>query len=129
MPYKDAAVRKLKHKQYSRDWYLKNRETHIGKTRIRKVRERQKWIEYKAAQKCSHCGIQHPAVIDFHHVIKEDKKSVNELVKRGSYVTAIREAESKCIPICSNCHRVLHWNETRIAMKRRRKKWKSKTIY
>ena len=127
MPYKDAATRKLKHKQYSRAWYQKNKQSHIHKTKLRKIRERQKWNEYKAEQKCSHCGIQHPAVIDFHHVIKEAKKSVNGLAKRGSYGVAIREAEGKCIPLCSNCHRILHWDETRTAMKKRRKKWKQKT--
>lgn len=129
MPYKDPAVRRQKQKQYSQTWYQKNKQYHIHKIRLRKSRERQKWTEYKAEQKCAHCGIQHPAVIDFHHVIKENKKQVNALAKRGNYGAAIREAEEKCIPLCSNCHRIFHWNESQKDMRKRRKKWKLKTTY
>lgn len=130
MPYKDPALRKEKHKHYARQWYLRNRKEQIAKNSKRKDRVRNTWNEYKAAQKCSHCGIQHPAVIDFHHVIKEGKKSVNKLATQHNNINAaIREAEEKCIPLCSNCHRILHWNEHRQRAKRRRKKWKSKTTY
>lgn len=130
MPYKDPALRKEKHKHYSKQWYLRNRKEQIAKNTKRKDRVRVLWIEYKAKQKCSHCGVQHPAVIDFHHVIKEGKKSVNKLIgERNSLKAAIREAEEKCIPLCSNCHRILHWNEHRRRAKKRRKKWKSKTTF
>jgi hypothetical protein len=123
LPYKDVTTRKLKQKQYSRAWYQKNKKAHIHKVWLRKDRERVKWQEYKAKQKCSHCGFSHPAVIDFHHIIKENKKSVNILIsKYGKYNAAIREAEEKCIPLCSNCHRILHWNEHNESTRRRRKK-------
>lgn len=127
MPYKDLAVRREKHRAYSRKWYLSNRDKQITKTTERKDRVRKLWNDYKAKQKCSHCGVQHPAVIDFHHVIKEGKKSVNKLIgERNSLRAAIKEAEEKCIPLCANCHRIFHWNEHNERKKRRRKKWKSK---
>lgn len=130
MPYKDPALRKEKHRAYSKKWYLNNRKAQIVKTTKRKDRVRVLWIEYKSKQKCSHCGVQHPAVIDFHHVIKEGKKSVNKLIgERNSLKAAIREAEEKCIPLCANCHRILHWNEHRRKALKRRKKWKSKTMF
>jgi hypothetical protein len=25
----------------------------------------------------------------------------------------VYEEVKKCLPLCSNCHRILHWNETR----------------
>lgn len=130
MPYKDLAVRREKHKRYSREWYLRNRKKQITKNTQRKDRVRKLWNEYKAKQKCSHCGVQHPAVIDFHHVIKEGKKSVNKLIgERNSLRGAIREAEEKCIPLCSNCHRILHWNEHQRRSKKRRKRWKFKKTF
>lgn len=130
MPYKNPAVRREKHKHYSKEWYLRNRKKQLRKGTERKDRVRRLWNEYKAKQKCSHCGLQHPAVIDFHHVIKEGKKSVNDLIKRNySLKAAIREAEEKCIPLCSNCHRILHWKEHKHRAKKRRKKWKSKTTF
>lgn len=127
MPYKDPAVRREKNKLYSKEWYQRNRKYRIKKSAERKDRVRKLWIDYKAKQKCSHCGVQHPAVIDFHHVIKEGKKSVNDLiVYHNNYEAAVREAEEKCIPLCSNCHRILHFNERRQRRKKRRKKWKLK---
>lgn len=123
MPYKDKAVRKAKQKLYSRKWYESNRREIIRKTARRKDVEREKWIAYKTKQRCSHCRKKHPAIIDFHHVIKEGKRSVNHLaLKQVNIKEAIKEAEEKCIPLCSNCHRILHWDLTRKAMRKRRKK-------
>lgn len=112
MPYKDPKVRKSKQREYSRRWYLSNKEATHESVAKRKRRLRKEWFEYKAQQACSHCGFSHPAAIDFHHVVKTGKRSVNVLaVKQNNIPAAIREAEEKCIPLCSNCHRVLHWQE------------------
>ena len=127
MPFKDEATRKLRQKTYSRNWYERNRQQVIKKSKTNKDRLRDIWIAYKAKQRCSHCRKKHPAIIDFHHVIKEGKKSVNYLaVKKLDIEAAIKEAEEKCIPLCSNCHRILHWVQTRKEMRKRRKKWKLK---
>lgn len=122
MPYKDEAIRKAKQKLYSRKWYESNRREIIQKVKTYKDKSRAEWIAYKSKQRCSHCRKKHPAVIDFHHVIKEGKRSVNHLaLKRGNVPEAIKEAEEKCIPLCSNCHRILHWHETRKQIYKRRK--------
>jgi len=123
MPYKDEAVRKAKQKLYSRKWYEGNRKEVIKRARKDRDKNRVEWIAYKSKQRCSHCRKKHPAIIDFHHVIKEGKRSVNYLaVRKRNIPEAIKEAEEKCIPLCANCHRILHWIETRRAMYKRRKK-------
>jgi hypothetical protein len=123
MPFKDEAKRLAMQKKYSRRWYEKNRREIIKKARQVKDKSRAEWIAYKSKQRCSHCRKKHPAIIDFHHVIKEGKRSVNYLaLKRNNVTEAIKEAEEKCIPLCSNCHRIFHWYETRKAMRKRRKK-------
>jgi predicted DsbA family dithiol-disulfide isomerase len=128
VPIKDPVLRREMQKIYSQRWYLRNRKEQVAKSVKRKDRVRVIWNDYKAAQKCSHCGFQHPAVIDFHHVIKEGKKSVNKLAtQHGNVRAAIREAEEKCIPLCSNCHRIFHWQEHK--QRRKKRKWKSKTTY
>ena len=129
MPYRDDALRRSKQRQYSREWYLRNRKERIKKSWEQRNRIRVLWTEYKAAKKCSHCGMQHPAVIDFHHVIRENKQSVNDLITRGKLRSAIREAEEKCIPLCSNCHRIHHWEEHQKRMKKRRSKWVQKMMF
>jgi len=112
MPLKDKELARERQKIYSRRWYLKNRKSTIKQTQTRKRKKRQEWEDYKAKQKCAHCGKKHPAIIDFHHVIRRNKRSVNHLASKLNNVTeAIKEAETKCIPLCSNCHRIHHWEE------------------
>lgn len=111
-PYKDKEFGKKRQKEYSRNWYLKNREKQIQKSKENRKAKRKEWETYKASKKCSHCGFSHPAVIDFHHIIRKNKQSVNYLaVIKNNIPEAICEAETKCIPLCSNCHRILHWTE------------------
>jgi predicted HNH restriction endonuclease len=128
MPFKDPQERKARQKEYSKRWYEKNRAKHIASGNKNRREKREDWIAYKSEQKCSHCGAQHPAIIDFHHVIRDaTKQSVNKLVGNGRWKAAKKEAQTKCIPLCANCHRVLHWDEEQEAKKKRRKKRKLKT--
>lgn len=123
MPYKDLHVRKAKQREYSRRWYLSNKEATGESVAKRKRRLRTEWFEYKAKQKCAKCGFSHPAAIDFHHVVKQHKRSVNYLAAKLQNIrAAIHEAEEKCIPLCSNCHRILHWQEHQCIKSRRKKK-------
>ena len=124
MPYKDPEVRKLKQAIYKKRYYEKNREAHIQRSAVNKRRQKKIWDEFKASQKCSQCGMQHPAVIDFHHVIRDKgKRGVNRLVANGCFTAAMEEIQ-KCIPLCANCHRMLHWEEMQKAKKKRLKKRK-----
>lgn len=113
MPRKTAEGRKAYNKEYSKRWYAKNREKQKARAAANRKRYYQEWIEYKASLECSVCGASHPAIIDFHHIIRKDKQSVNILVKNGRFAAARKEAETKCIPICANCHRKHHWEERR----------------
>lgn len=111
MPYKDPVKRKAKHKIYSEKWYANNKELIANRNRERKKKYRADWLLYKASKSCTKCGLSHVATIDFHHVVRENKVAIPSLVKAGRYAAAIREAEEKCIPLCANCHRILHWEE------------------
>jgi predicted HNH restriction endonuclease len=62
-------------------------------------------------------------IIDFHHVDRMDKQSVHHLVKNYRFAAAMEEIK-KCIPLCSNCHRILHWEE-RETHKREKKRKKA----
>lgn len=111
-PYKDEKLRRERQREYSRRWYLSNKDRVRTAVRLRKKEQKERWDAYRAQHACSHCGFSHPAVIDFHHVIRTNKRSVNDLaIRQGNVNAAIREASEKCIPLCSNCHRILHWRE------------------
>lgn len=121
MPYKDPVLRKLKQRQYSKRWYENNAAAHkAGVSRNKRI-TRNAWIAFKETQACAHCGFAHPAVIDFHHVVRDKTaKKVNRLLADGSFKKAIEEATTKCIPLCSNCHRILHWDELEELREQRR---------
>lgn len=126
MPYKNPQVKKTTQKKYARKYYERHKAAVLKRNAVRKAQQRKKWFKFKSQQSCKHCGAKHIAIIDFHHVIRENKRSVNELaMKQQNVDEAIKEATEKCIPLCSNCHRILHWKENKkLARARQRKRLK-----
>lgn len=123
MPYKNPQVKKVTQKRYSKTYYERHKKAVLKRNAARKARQRKLWIKFKSQQVCTHCGAKHIAIIDFHHVIRVNKRSVNELaMKQNNVEEAIKEATEKCIPLCSNCHRILHWKENKKLARARQKK-------
>ena len=120
MPIKDPEERKRKHKEYSKRWYEKNKELSKARISANKKKKRIEWQKYKATLSCANCGFSHPAVIDFHHIIRgPDMEKVNKLANKGLWNKARKEAE-KCVALCSNCHRILHWEERKSKANRKK---------
>ena len=71
-----------------------------------------KSLPTQAVASCTRCGASHPAIIDFHHVDRNDpdKHKVHQLFKSGKYKKAYEEIK-KCLILCANCHRIHHWEE------------------
>lgn len=121
MPYKD----KEDQRKNTNDWYQRNKEKHQKAVANNKARYRKEWAEFKKTLSCAICGFSHPAAIDFHHIIRDkEKKSINLLLANNSFKQVYEEVK-KCIPLCSNCHRLLHWEEKEAKAAQRRKKAKS----
>lgn len=95
------------------------------KDRVDAVRKdkTKKLIEYLGG-KCSRCGYNKCiAALDFHHINPETKSFNIAPSMSRSMFSLMREAD-KCILLCSNCHRELHYNERElmeIAKMRKRK--------
>lgn len=113
VPFKDLETRKTRQQVYSKRWYEGNKPRVLARTQARKALGLREWNLYKSTQACLRCGVSHPAVLDFHHYVRKGKRSIAKLIKYGRFKDARREAEEKCVPLCSNCHRLLHWNESR----------------
>ena len=112
MPYKDPEIRKAKHAEYSKAHYEKNKAQIIAKKSVRKKEITVQFAAYKATLKCTNCGEDHPATLDFHHVERHrSNKKVYYLVSNGHHWPRIMDEVKKCIVLCSNCHRVTHFNE------------------
>ncbi len=84
-------------KDYMRDFY-KQKSTRYKKQLIEML-----------GGKCNKCGlIDDPCVYDFHHTNPEQKEfSIATALKHSTW-DAIKKEVSKCILLCSNCHRKLH---------------------
>jgi hypothetical protein len=111
MPYKDPEVRKAYHKLKSRKHYEENREEVIKKTAEKKKQFKKEWTIFKCTLKCTKCGFDHPAALDFHHVDPSKKEAnIHKLLSNGQHAKLRIELE-KCIVLCSNCHRIHHYEE------------------
>lgn len=112
MPYKDPEIRKQKAREYSKKHYEANKAAYIERIARNKKAARQQFAEFKARLSCERCGENHPATLDFHHVVKHpSNRKINTLTKNGAYDAAIQEIMEKCVALCSNCHRKLHDSE------------------
>ena len=62
--------------------------------------------------KCSLCGYNKcSAALDFHHTDPNKKDDdIKDMFNKYSWETTYKELK-KCILVCSNCHRELHWRE------------------
>jgi DNA-directed RNA polymerase subunit M/transcription elongation factor TFIIS len=98
-----------------REYYAKNRIHYRQRVNERKRAKIRTLNEYKATLKCSTCGEafpDHPSVIEFHHTgrdLKED--TIGALMGEGPSSERLRAELAKCIPLCANCHRRLHYFE------------------
>jgi hypothetical protein len=127
MPYKNPndPRKKASLKRSSAKYYQTNKTERLASAKTQKRNKRKEWSEYKGTLKCLHCGANHPAIIDFHHVVRDGtKRSVNELVTMGAYAAAHEEIK-KCVPLCANCHRIHHYEERH---KKRNKKKKNPAL-
>jgi hypothetical protein len=111
MPYKDESTRKRKAKEYSRKHYEANQEEVKKRTKDKKALLKEEWYTFKRTLKCTKCGFDHIAALDFHHEDPSKKEhNVNRLISNGQYRKAYEEIK-KCIVLCANCHRIHHYEE------------------
>jgi hypothetical protein len=68
--------------------------------------------EYKKTLSCIRCGIPfktHPEMCDFHHIDPSLKVAgVGYLAGIATSWDNLFKEISKCVPVCANCHRIIH---------------------
>ena len=73
-------------------------------------RNRQYIWAIKEKKKCIFCGEGDPACLDFHHKdLTEKDGTLADSVKSHWSIKKIDKEISKCLVLCSNCHRKLHY--------------------
>jgi hypothetical protein len=90
--------------------YEANKSYYIEKSKRRRIEISDWFFNIKSNLKCELCGFSHVACLDFHHTNNDKEMEVSKLVSNGSKKKILDEI-NKCIVLCSNCHRIHHFNE------------------
>jgi transcription elongation factor Elf1 len=94
----------------SQNHYRLNKARYIQRAQARKERIRV-WIKtYKRQLSCAHCGEDHPACLQFHHLDPDVKElSIAKAIAYCWGIPRIERELSKCSVLCANCHMKEHW--------------------
>lgn len=98
-------------KSYQKEHYRRNADRIKDRNRSYKASIRSWMRDLKSSLVCQRCGADHPAVLDFHHVDGKEF-SISEAVCLGFSIETIKQEIDKCEVLCSNCHRIEHWDNT-----------------
>ena len=105
MPYSNPEQQKLAQKE----WYEKNKSLTSQRSKEARLRKR-KWYDGVMSNKsCERCGENDIACLDWHHIDPTQKEASVSWMLQNRSKTAIIEEMKKCICLCSNCHRKLHY--------------------
>lgn len=96
-------------KKYRDKHYQDNKEYYKSKARAYKAKKQQEFNELRKTLKCSKCGEDRFYCLDFHHIDPSEKEA--EVTKLIESPRKLKEELKKCIVLCSNCHRELHYKE------------------
>ena len=68
-------------------------------------------VEYKGG-KCEICGYDKCLnALDFHHINSQEKKFALNSANYNKSLSSLKEESDKCILVCANCHREIHYKE------------------
>lgn len=100
--------RKLDKESYSQN--KNDRKTKIRKNALKNNKKVKLFlVNYKKKCECSICGDKRWYVLDFHH-LNDKTEGIATLSRKGS-LKLLKEELEKCIPVCANCHREIHYNK------------------
>jgi len=97
-------------KQYHKEYYQKNKEK-INKKNKKYAKDYCQWFNnYKKTLKCENCPENRWWVLDFHHRDSDKKKYIiSDMITNHMNKNKVLKEIKKCIVLCANCHRDLHY--------------------
>lgn len=110
-----ALICKECNKKNLKSHYYRNKEYYFKKNK-KKINEIRTLLK-EAKDKCSKCGEDHPACLDFHHIDRSTKlHNLSTIHAYSKSVANVKIEMNKCIILCSNCHRKLHYEERQCSL-------------
>lgn len=107
---------KARCKECSYAYKTAHRDAFLERNRVaakaRAIKKKKRLVEYLGGE-CAICGYNKClAAFDFHHINAEEKSfGVGPLLPGKKFEALLKEVK-KCMLLCANCHRELHYNET-----------------
>lgn len=75
-------------------------------------RKTEVWLYIQAHKdKCALCGIDNPAVLQFHHRDPKEKRFTLGGAARSKSIAQVQAEIAKCVVLCGNCHLLVHAGE------------------
>lgn len=87
--------------------YDSDKSYYLNKTSKRRKRNKSYVLDIKAQHSCRACGESESICLDFHHLYDKNV-NIADMYSAGCSLSKIDEEISKCVILCSNCHRKLH---------------------
>jgi hypothetical protein len=98
-------------KEYSKKHYKTYKEKYLEASKKARLKRREWYEDFMKDKFCTKCGISDVAVLEWHHLDPDNKvKEVSRLMHQKGRKTILEEI-AKCICVCSNCHRKIHYHE------------------
>jgi len=98
------------HSEYVNIHYKKNKKKYLYRNKKNKEKIKAYIDSVKEKSKCTFCGENHIATLQFHHTTPNEKEfTIAEAVRLGKSLKTIKHELNKCIVLCANCHFKLHW--------------------
>lgn len=101
-------TRKEDKERYANDEKRREAIKAVHKNQVKYIREYVQDI--KKHSKCAMCGEDRWYVLDFHHTGDKDF-NISQKVQEGCSLETIKKEIEKCIVLCANCHREVHYKE------------------
>ena len=100
---------KARWKAYRKKWYDKNKDKENQRTLAYQRKKEKEFEEWKATLKCDRCSENHPACLEFHHL--DASKKHKQIADLRASPKKLKEELKKCIVLCANCHKKLHYEQ------------------
>lgn len=105
-------------KKYLKKFKTENRDRYLEQSRRYRSKREKRWLDILAQENllcCSVCGYEKCfAAIDYHHVDPSTKEEyISKMFERVPTPNRLLELK-KCIPLCANCHREYHYNNSEV---------------
>ena len=99
-------------KEYAANHYQENKGVYAARSKAARLRKREWYEGIMSDKSCERCGENDIACLDWHHIDPTQKEAGISWLLQNRSKSAIIEEMDKCICLCSNCHRKLHYYGT-----------------